>query len=211
MRLFFSGSLGNVPTKRQESFKKAASDLGREAARREHVPLLHSEKRSTIDYHVVAGLRNLAKHRRTKIEVEIHRGIRDEDVFRGIAELEIKHRPYRWVDDLVDKRLGARAGAVVAADAVVLMGGGRGTEMVGRLAADLGRPVIAIGAMGGAAEMVYIANEPCYLQHPDVSPLMRVLTSDWHQDSAGAVLDICEILADKHSYFLSYAHKNVQF
>jgi len=209
MRLFVAGSTRHLKGGSPEAFEEAARELGREVARREHILLLHSGSKKSIDYHMVEGLKEVARERRTRIPVEVHRALRRGGIYEDAKELDIRSVPY-LSEVPARSRLGVRAGGVVASHAVLLMGGTSGTREIGHLAIELKHPVIAIASLGGSGDAIYKDMEPRYLQRPGLQRHLWGLAGPWREGSASAVLEVCEALAYKHSYFISYAHEDAE-
>jgi hypothetical protein len=105
--------------------------------------------------------------------------------------------------------------ALEASDAVVLVGGRLTVKLIGEIALDKERPVLAIPSFGGTAAEIYEALKYAYKARlPAHYDKISLLRSVWRDDSAERALDIAELLADNetevaaHSYFLSYRWAN---
>ncbi len=206
MKVFFSGSRRKIPTTMHESFASAAESIGREFGRRGYTALLHSDGANTLDHHLVRGLRNAAAARDMNPVVELHRGLGSERIYADRTGLAFRDVTYPRPEAKRDKRLGARVGAVAAADAVMLMGGDRGTRRVRQIARSLKKPIVAIPAFKGSAETAFNTLEDRYIDNPAVSTRLPLLV-DWRDKaSALAAVDLCELLSERHVYFISYPH-----
>jgi hypothetical protein len=215
MRLFFSGSLrhlqGSGNKGHRASFKEASVEIGNAAARRRHTILVTTESRRTVDYYLVQGAQALGTEGIQLPTVEIHKMLGRPRPFRGKGwdSVRFEHVVYHQVPQPERKQLGARIGAVVSCDAVVLIGGGTGTELVSQLAADLHKPIVAIPSFLGSASRIFEQLGSWYMQMPEVASRANDLLTGWREhESADIAIDIAEALSGRHSYFISYAHGN---
>jgi hypothetical protein len=80
---------------------------------------------------------------------------------------------------------------------------------VGQLALALKKPVIAVQMFGGTAAEIFDQEERRYLQMPEVANNLYLLTDFWDSlKSAEGVISTAEILAGRHTHFLSYSRQN---
>ncbi len=211
MNIFFSGSKRHLVAPIDKglavSFEEAGYDLGLSTGRAGHKILVTTDSRKTVDRYIVTGVQVTSRETGRAPIVEIHRMIGRTEPFVGWRQVKFERVSYQQVEQREFKQLGARVGAISACDAVVLIGGGTGTELVGRLALDVRKPVIAIHSFGGAAAGIFNLLEQMYLQMPEVAERVPYLVrggENWAQ----AVIEIAEILAGRHTYFLSYSRRN---
>jgi len=208
MRIFVSGSRRKLPSTIFNKFDGAARQLGIEIARRGHNVSVLSDRDFTVDFNLVAGMAEHGTLSGRKPVVEVHRTSGGNRIYENEHHVTVEWVSYQHPDSR-DFRLGPRVGAISNANIVLLMGGDTGTHIVGRLAMDVRKPVVAIGSFGGAAEKVFTQLEPVYRQRPDTLGKFTCLHQVWNEKrSAAEVVKLMEMLGGDHSYFISYAHED---
>jgi hypothetical protein len=145
VRLYFIGSIpghkpetGQTPTQEHQELFTAATELGFAAARRGHTILVGSESVNTIDYYIMEGVRQYIQQNPTQqVFIEIHRPEGTPAPYTNVLEnIRISRisypqdptQPYKWVI--------AHVRALDSCDAVITLGGGNSTRIVGTIAAD---------------------------------------------------------------------------
>jgi hypothetical protein len=215
-RILFKGSTHFAGVE-HGALLRAAESLGYVGAERDHVLLVGSESVNTIDYHVKAGADQFCKAfpgRRARLEV--HRPDDGKAPFTKLAppNLAIDRRVYavsttshssendlNWVV--------AHVGALDASDVLVLLGGGDGTELAGRVAIERQWPIVPIASFGGAARTLYNILGYELRRQPLISEKLYLLNGPWQDDSAPQIVELIESLVTRaapHSYFISYSH-----
>lgn len=146
MRILATGSIPDGATEDDvASFKDACRAIGIALAKRGYTLVGGSYRESSADRHIVDGMSEVDGLHRVIVE----RPERVPDDFVDFPQ-DLKHI------DLVPFRTGSswavgRVRQILQADAVLLIGGHRGTEQVGYMASALGLPILPIGAFKGAA------------------------------------------------------------
>lgn len=206
MNIFVSGSRRKLSANISDKFDCAARGLGIEMAERDHIVSVLSSKERTVDAVLIAGMDEQGKRSNRKPLVKTHQTSKGEKLYKDKFFIKTEPVSYQHADS-EDFRLGPRVGAISSADAVLLMGGDRGTRVVGRLAMALRKPVAAIASFGGAAAEVFSELELLYQQRPDTQGRYMCLSQKWDEEqSASQILDFVETIGSRHSYFISYAH-----
>ncbi len=225
MRLLFIGSIpghrpgiGQKPSESHTSFIEASREIGRAVAGTDHRILLGSASANTADFHIFQGvIAFCAEYPTACVHVELHYPEGDRPDFGKIPDnLHILDFPYHADDSSPHKWIIAHARAVDAADVVIAIGGGVSTRLVGNLAEDRGKPVVAIACFGGSAESVYHTVKHRYRVNNDCASHIPFLTGAWRaNESADHIIRLASALLtasnpQPHSYFISYNWKNCQ-
>lgn len=87
-----------------------------------------------------------------------------------------------------------RVPQIQAADAILLIGGARGTAQVGYAAAALGRPALAVGGFGGAAEELWPQLQPFYERAGRIADEIGNLREKWKPEYAELTVRALKIL-----------------
>lgn len=132
--------------KYKEDFALACKQLGAALAKAGHTIFVGSDEESMADRHVVLGANSVeGRHK-----VVVYRPT------KGATPFEAERAKLKNIDFSFRRSKGALAAGRIYqirdTDAVIMVGGGRGTAHVGYTAPALERPVLAIGAFGGAAK-----------------------------------------------------------
>lgn len=215
-RILFKGSKHVSGVDRNALFA-AAQALGYAAAARGHTLLLGSDSPNTVDQHVKLGVEAFcAAFPERPARIEVHRADDGRVPFAAtrIANLEIVRRAYAVLTTTPPAAdtmnwVVAHVGALDASDALVLLGGGEGTEFAGRVAAERQWPIIPIASFGGAARTLYSLLNYELRRQPLIAAHLHLLNGPWEPDSASRIVDLIERVVTRtapHSYFLSYQH-----
>lgn len=222
-KIMFIGSIpGHVPGANQEikpehkQLFSAARQLGLRAANDSHRVLLGSSSPRTIDFYVAQGVKDFCEANPNEIaHIEIHRPENEPANFDNMPSnihfLPFGHyadpsSPHKWIV--------AHARALDHADVVVTIGGGTSTRLVGHLAADRGKALIAIPTFGGASEELFQSMKYSYRGFNISAAEIQALLMSWQPDSAEKVIQLGGELHSKnlavtpHSYFISYSWKD---
>jgi TIR domain-containing protein len=220
MRIMFIGSIPeHIPGVNQEILPEhqplltAAHDLGHAVAEAGHRILIGSTSPRTIDACVVAGVADFCRQHPDRFaHIEVHRP-EDEppNLLRDLPNLHFLPYPHHADPSSPHKWVVAHARAADEADVIVAMAGAISTRLVGHLAADRGKSLIAIPCFGGAAEELYQFLRYHY-GGVKVGELPAVaLLSGWDNDTPGNVVRLAEALFREHqrqaphTYFISYS------
>ena len=198
-----------------EAFAHLCRQLGAELGMRGYIPVVHDNNPKSADVDVVEGLRSVAKHRGSQLRIEVHRTLAGGDPFQNDEHIRVKQVPYLEQGEnslLPDARLAPRIGAILASDFTILLGGRRGTARCGEYALALAKPVVTVPSFAGSAADLYKNKyETLYFNNPRVrNKLMELAGSDAAHPTAAHIVDFGEALSGVHTYFLSYAHENVE-
>lgn len=137
--VLIAGSQRGVETVDHKAFEEVARSLGRALASSGFSILGGSFDKSTADYFVIEGALNVAESSCRVIRPAIESTAPTE--FEGRVTVEAKEGTWERV----------RPAQVNAADAVVLIGGSRGTDDVFSYAAQAKLPIVLMPAFGGMA------------------------------------------------------------
>lgn len=176
MRIAIFGSRkpeGDWPILGSEAdFVEAARDMGRQLAHFGHAILVGGISSRTADVHVVDGFISVAaSNRNSKARIEVvrpagrERGY-DAEYAKAPHLFEFHYPDEGWWD-------GAHLISLRECDAVLTIGGNRGTYLVGLAAAICGKPLAPIGSFGGASRELSKAYSAI---RPDLASTFRLLT-----------------------------------
>jgi hypothetical protein len=215
-RILFKGST-HFAGADQNAVRGAAEALGYGSAKRGHILLLGSESPNTVDQHVKLGAERFCQDcPEESASIEVHRPDDGSAPFSATSvpnlRIERKAHALATADPSSGKDLNwvvAHVGALDASDVLVILGGGSGTELAGRVAMERQWPLIPIASFGGAASALY--NELGYelRRQPLMAAKLYLLNGPWRDDSAIKILELIESVVMKsgpHSYFISYSH-----
>jgi len=220
MRVMFIGSIpGHLPGTSQNLVDEhqplftAARELGYAAVEAGHRVIIGSTSARTVDAYILQGVASFCRnHSERSAHVEVHRPDSEPaklptDVsnlhFLPCAHHADPSNPYKWIV--------AHARAADEADVVIAIAGSTSTRLVGHLAADRGKPLIAIPTFGGAAEdLFHNVRYGLARISVDGTPATTLL-SEWNTGSAQSIIKLAEALVaatvapSPHIYFLSYS------
>jgi hypothetical protein len=175
MKVLIAGSMGdNLAPESQAAFMQACRELGVALARTGAEFVIGSSNTSTADRYVMEGAATVEE----KHKVWIFRPEKGDNVeLPPTDQTKTKLNPYY-------KRLrgpwaAGRISQVQAADAVVLIGGVRGTAQVGYTAVALNKPTLTIGSFGGAAADLWEFVEPFYARLGSSADDVGALREPW--------------------------------
>lgn len=202
-----------VPSDREAVFQ-AANALGWALGEANHRVIVGSAARRTVDPYVVDGLASYCRENpRVERHLEIHFPADDPDptddanyaeLPPNLHVLKIEHQtdassPHRWIV--------AHFKALELADALVTIGGGVSTRLLGRFAAGGPKPVLCIREYGGGSAEYFDAVMHGY--HRAIPRFGRTPS----REVAGEVVVFLQELVEqqrksRHFYFVSYSRKN---
>jgi hypothetical protein len=107
--------------------------------------------------------------------------------------------------EIFQKRLrgswsAGRVPQILAADAVLLIGGAGGTLTTGFVAPALEKPVLAIASFGGAAEKLWADLEPYYRKLGDLSHQVGDLREHWKTENAELAVRVLKELIKRRIF-----------
>ncbi len=195
----------------------AAHELGYTATERGHRILIGSDSPRTIDFYLAAGVRQYCdENLDSRAHIEVHWPQTDKPIYNDMPEnVHVLYNPHHAAEESAHKWIVSHSRALDEADAVVALGGGISTNLIGHLAADKGKPTVALPIFGGTSEQLFHSLRYRYQSNPDLVVHMPFLTSPWKKDTASHVIQFTESLATKlggnpHTYFISYAWDDCQ-
>lgn len=149
MKILVVGSTAYPGPKKRKDFEEACQQLGAALAKAGHTIIVGSDKKSTADLHVVLGAASVdGRHKVVVIRPK-----------KGATPYEAEDTNYKNINFTFRRSKGSwavgRIHQILDADAVIMVGGGRGTAQVGYTAPALERPVLAIAVFGGAARAAW--------------------------------------------------------
>lgn len=230
MKLLFMGSLPTLNreesreiSEQEQPFITACEDMGAAAARRGHTVLIADDHQASADKHVVQGIvRYATENPNEKAHIEINRpeGVY-ELVYDDLPKNVFVTRTFHTELDRSKHGTGTlipNLAALDASDVLITIGGKLTARLMGNLAADREKSVLAIPAFGGSSAELYgrlrFLYKSALKEHLED---LAVLQSLWAPDSGDRILDLAEALASNdveappHSYFVSYTWDESHF
>jgi hypothetical protein len=229
-KLFFVGGY-RVDDSLRPFFRQAALELGYYAAQKGHTIVVGSENESTLDYHVVQGLKkylNEQSGRSATLDLRYAERSTESYVSLAIPGLKKSAEVYPRLELGTHKHLLAHMGALDASDVAFAIGGAEGTYRTGAVAMMLGKPILALRAFGGSGRLLYDILRTSYLTAAHKDQRYSLLGRSWDgEETAVQLVSLAEDLAlqrsekaarpgspddigPTHSYFISYSWKNVK-
>jgi len=190
MKILIVGSTHTaaVAAKREE-FIAACRQIGAALARAGMDIVIGSDSESAADRYVFEGVASVKGHHR----VWVLRPEHGEMPFLDKAALlsnDIEIFPKR----LKGRWSAGRVPQILAADAVLLIGGAGGTLTAGFVAPALERPVLAIASFGGAAAQLWPELEPYYSQLGELRNSVDRLREQWNPAYADLTANVLKEL-----------------
>jgi hypothetical protein len=163
MRILIVGS--STETNPPANFQTACRDIGAALARGGHTIIIGSDGPQTADRYVaegansVGGKHDVIVYRPPEQEPLHDPGESDVPFANEIAlfpnlNFQYKFRPGSWAV--------AHTAGIREADAAIIIGGKRSSELVGQIAPILGKPVLALPMFGGAGQSIWNNLEGVY-------------------------------------------------
>ena len=220
MRVLFMGS---IPTyqrsenrdinEQEKTFTFACEELGYAAAELGHEILVSDSHHASVDYHIIKGvIKYVTQDASRKAYIEIHRSEGCDSIYADLpSNIQVARKYHPCVDSVMKGGLISNLAALESTDILVQIGGRLTVRLMGQIAADKEKPVLAIPAFGGSAAEVF---ETLKWAHKGIlgdhfSELMS-LKSTWGPGSASRTMRLIDSLAltgqqsSPHSYFISY-------
>jgi hypothetical protein len=224
MKILFMGSICTFPrnetrelTEEEKPFAQACEQMGYEAAARKHTILISDNHPSSADYHVLNGvLKFIDEAPDRKCQILVNRPEGSELVFDRLpANVAVSYRFHPDLEHVWHGTLIPNLAALDASDLMITLGGRLTVSLMGQLAADKERPVLAVPSFGGSSAEIYESLKFTYRRVlKDRYHDMALLKSPWRNGFAEKVMDLGKTLAKNkstatpHSYFLSYVWEN---
>ena len=194
--------------------------MGYVATSRQHTILISDNHPGSADYHVMNGiLKYIGEVPDRVAQIQVSRPEGSELVFDRLpANVRISYRFHPDVEHVWHGTLIPNLAALDASDVMVILGGRLTVKLMGQLAADKERPVLAIPSFGGTSVEVYESLKFIYKGTlKSAYHDMSILRSPWRDGFAEKAIDIAQALArhktaaTPHSYFLSYVWENSEY
>jgi TIR domain len=227
MKLMLMGSLPTYDpsetrelTDQEAPFARACEELGYTAAARRHTVLIGSDQVWSADHHAVRGvLRYAGEGGDRSAEVWINRSEGAKRIYDALpANVKVVYKVHTDFDSLLHGGLIPNLAALDTADVLITVGGRLSVKLMGQIAADREKPILAVPSFGGTSVETYESLKWTYRGLlKDHFTDLSFLRSAWQEGSAARVLDLAESLARNccgeppHSYFLSYVWGNSSF
>ncbi len=220
MKIFFIGSIpghkpgtGQEPTAGDQPLFSAAREIGYAAAARGHTVIVGSESSNTIDYYLVEGLtRFCTEHPDAIAKLEVHRPQDSAAPYTGgPSNLKVNREYYHEDTSAPHRWVVAHVRMLDSCDALVTLGGGTSTRIIGNIAADRQVPVVAIRSFGGSSAELYDRLHYVYKDKVDDTGALQKLVLPWQPDHATETITLAEAMVavaagvQPHLYFLSYS------
>jgi hypothetical protein len=227
MKVLFMGSIPTFErtetrelTGQEQPFAQACKQLGYAAAARQHTILISDNHPASADYHVLNGvLKFIGEAPNRKAQLEVNRPEGSELVFDRLpSNVAVSYRFHPNFEHVSHGTLLPNLAALDACDVMITLGGRLTVRLMGQLAADKERPVLAIPSFGGASTEIYESLKFAYRRMlKDRYHELSLLKSPWRDGFAEKLMDLGKVLAQNrsaatpHSYFLSYVWENSEF
>jgi hypothetical protein len=220
MRIFFIGSIpdhkpgtGQKPKKEHQPLFNAAIELGSAAAERGHTVIVGSESKNTVDYYVVQGMVRFCENNPDQVaKLLVQRPKDSQAPYSDVpSNLKVERKYYHKDISKPHKWVVAHVRMLDSCDALITLGGGTSTEIVGNIAADRLMPVIAIGSFGGSSSKLYDRLQYVYKERLGDTGVLQKLVIRWHASFAPDIIGLAEALVKSavgpqpHLYFISYS------
>lgn len=209
------GGTGQRSTKQHQPLFDACSALGQELAAAGHTLLVGSDSPNTADYHVALGFVEEAQRRREhSFTIEIHRPDDAKVPYTQLpANVIVQRHRHLPSGPGSNKWFVAHVLALDSCDALLTIGGGASTRVLGKIAAGRGAPVLAVRTFGGSSAELFDHLSLLYQHQYGLRAEIDSALSTWHPGSARQAIALLDQLAEasaetKHSYFLSYSWKD---
>ncbi len=222
MKVMFMGS---APTYQQGEtrelleqeapFVRACEDLGMAAAMRGHTILLGDDHLACADRHIMNGIvRYATENPDETIVVQLNRSEGSKFAFEDLPpNITVDRQFHQEVDRNLHGTgsLIPNLSALDASDVLVIIGGKLTVKLLGNIAVDKEKPVLAIPSFGGSSgelfeRLKFLYRSALRERYQDLSLLQTV----WREDSAAKIMDLTKVVASKehalppHGYFISY-------
>ncbi|MEI6514618.1 MAG: hypothetical protein WCO77_01460 [bacterium] len=176
-------------------FEQACRDIGVALAKAGHDLIIGSSNPTTADRYIVEGVASVEGKHTVSV-------LRPDEGLSPFSENPVPHQEriqFRFMRCRGTWTVG-RIHQILAADVVIIIGGGRGTAQVGYSAPLLGVPVLALPVFGGAAREVWDYLERDYDRVPGVKERSAQFREAWRPEHANAVMAGVKALVDAKLY-----------
>ena len=179
----------------RDEFISGCRELGVAFARAGFDIIVGSESENVADRYVLEGMATVeGRHRVWILRPETGEMHFADRLAANGGKIEIFHRRVRgsWS--------AGRVPQILAADAVLLVGGAGGTLTAGYVAPALERPVLAVASFGGAAAKLWPDLEAYYNRLGDLSDQVGALRERWKSGNADLAVRIIQELVKRRIF-----------
>ncbi len=182
-----SGRAYDPPLRSADAALDAAEQLGHELARQGCSIVVHSGDAAFIEGAVVRGYVASGLARPKSVQVRPRYGRADD---LGFPELATHREVFDTVPEATTDWEVTYYRSLLAADGVIVIGGGRSTFVAGLLALSRRCALVAVAGFGGAAEKVWqrLSKEPNWATEDDVARMAEPWRDGLAADLVGALV-----------------------
>ncbi len=211
MKILFMGSIPTFErtetrelTEAEQPFARACEQMGYAAAARQHTILISDNHPSSADYHVLNGiLKFIAEAPERTAQLLVNRPQGSELVFDRLPQsVVVSYRFHPDVERVWHGTLIPNLAALEACDVMITLGGRLTVKLMGHLAADRERPVLAIPSFGGRSSEIFESLKFTYrlLMLDDTEPPIRFtnLLRQAGRDRIQRELSIRRLVEEEH-------------
>jgi len=193
VKILIVGSMSHLASgAERHSFKIACKEIGKALAEAEHTIIVGSNLENTAERHVVNGANTVTGPHRvvqiTPYEAELF----PRDNFKNIIFEFFPPSKDSWVIGRVDQ--------ILAADGVIVIGGGRKTLQAGLTAPILERPILPIPLFGGAAKELWDQIVSDYKKLGGLAANAQNLQGQWQSSFADLSVKSMEDLVKRNPH-----------
>ena len=172
----------------ERQFVAAAEDIGRQLAHREHTILVGGASPTTADLHIVNGFLSVAgTDMSTAARIQVVRP-NDGDLVYGDEAARAPHL-FEFFSHAEGWWQGAHLISLRESDAVLTMGGGKGTYLAGLAAIVAGKRLVPVSSFGGASSELMKHLEDT-AGSSDRAAKLRRLNGPWTSESCDVAFDL---------------------
>lgn len=197
---------------------RACEEIGYAAAKERHTLLLADDHVSSIDLYLARGASRFAhEHPESAVLIETNRVEGSPPIFEDLApNVSVESRFYQELDLRIygHGSLIPCLEALDRSDVLITVGGKLTVRLMGNIAADREKPVLAVPLFAGESALLYERLKWLYKSASKESGAqLSVLQSVWSKDSGERLISLANLLAGKNaatslpsiqSYFISY-------
>ena len=194
---------------------QACEDIGFAAASRGHTILIADNHSASIDFYIARGAcRFASENPNSTVRIEINRPEGSNWNWDSLpSNVDIDEHYYTELDRAQHGTgtLIPNLAALDSSDILISIGGRLTAKLMGNIAADRDKPVLAIPAFGGTSAELYDRLKYLYKSSLEgVKKDFSAIQTVWGSCSAGSIINVAEALANRKriispsSYFISY-------
>ncbi len=178
--------------------------------------LIGSESPRTIDFYVMQGVRRACEEKpECEFFVEVHRPEGTTAPYTSVPKnLKLSRIGYEQDSRAEFRWMVAHVLALDSCDLCIAIGGGTSTRVIGYIAAERQKPILAIASFGGSAKILWEKLKFVYKNHFRNDSAGDCLSTDWSAQHATQIIGLAETFGGQkapevpHTYFISYSWKD---